>query len=110
MTKIFIARARIDDAAAMKTLIGAIPGGDSLWNILQGGETGRTQTSYCTAMRTAYYVVTDNKIVVCFTVTDLSLEQAVALADACDDIAEWSTTAFVAAAKRAIGGEYQRVH
>ena len=107
-TKILSAMARFDDSRAMTSLLAPIPDGDALGQMLAERQPGRSQ-AYHAETRTARYVVSDGKTVQCFTVTNLTLEQAAAVAAECDSIKLWEPRAFQAAVERALGAASDRV-
>jgi hypothetical protein len=104
-TKIQLARARLDDSTAMDVLLAPIPNGDQLRQRLLTRTSGRTQ-GYHEETRTARYVVSDGQLVLCFTVTDLTIEQAATIATKCDAITEWEYGAFQAVVERVMGSSF----
>lgn len=101
-TTILAAGARLDDPTAMDALIAPIPNGEQLRQILLT-RTPTRRRAYHKETRTARWVVSDGEQVVCFTVTDLTFEQAVAIGVECYAITVWDVPEFHAAASRALG-------
>ena len=100
--KLFVAYARLNDAVALDTMIGPIHNGEQLRAILKPGWTGRTQ-GYHQETQAARYIVCDGEIAMCCTLNGVSLEQAAEVAAECDDIKEWSASAFMDVASRVLG-------
>ena len=100
--KIFEARAQLDDDDALSNLLRPIREAELLRTSLLLGKSGRRQ-GYDETTRTARYIVSDGKVVVCFTVTNVSLRQSAEIATECDSITEWGSSAFRAAVERAMG-------
>jgi hypothetical protein len=109
MEKILSATARLNDAAAIKELLTPMRDREALKRKLRPGFRGH-KYAYDGWARTARYLLTDGKIVACYSVTDVSLEQATTIAAACDEISEWSTRTFQAAVERVLRGEIGPMH
>lgn len=109
MDKILSALARLNDAAAMNELLAPLRDGAALRRKLRPGFRGHKYL-YDRHTRIARYLLTNGEIVACYSVTDVSLEQAAMIALACDHIREWSMMTFQAAVERALGAELGRVH
>lgn len=107
-TKIHVAMARLDDSTAMDALVAPIPNGEQLRQSLLTRTSGRRH-GYHEETRTARYVVPDGELVLCLTVTDLTLQQAATIAAECDAITEWEYPAFQAIVERVLGGSFGRV-
>jgi hypothetical protein len=108
VTKILSAKARLDDSAAMAALLAPISNSDVLSHRLAERRPGRMQ-AYDRETRIARYVVTDGSIAACYTVTDLTLEQAATIAAECESISAWELVTFQAAVERALGASFGRV-
>ena len=108
-TKIFDAIARLDDAAALNALLTPIRDGVRLRKKLRPGFRGH-KYFYDRHTHTARCLLTNGAVVSCFSITEVSLEEAKAIAARCEGISEWSMTAFQAAVERALGTEFERVH
>jgi hypothetical protein len=105
MEKILSAVARLNDAAAVNELLAPMRDRAALKRKMRPGFRGHKYV-YNRRMRTARYLLTNGEIVACYTVADVSLEQAATIATACDEISEWSMTTFEAAVERVLGGEF----
>ena len=111
-TTILAAGARLDDPTAMDALIAPLPNGEQLRQKLRQSLLTRTPMrtkAYHEETRTARYVVSDGEHVVCFTVTDVTLEQATAIAAECSAMTVWDLPEFHAAAARALGAPFDLV-
>lgn len=109
ITRILDAMARLDDAAAVNALLAPMRDSKSLKRKLRPGFRGH-KYSYDRRTRTAHYLLTDGEIVACYSITDVSLDQASMIAVRCEEITVWSTAAFRAAVERALGVRLERMH
>jgi hypothetical protein len=100
IARIYVARAKLDDAAAMASLISPIPSGDQLAAVLQRRQSG-ISCAYDRETSTARYVVSNGNIVQCFTLTGISLQEAATVRAECDEIEIWDIDTFRAAAAAA---------
>jgi hypothetical protein len=107
-TRIYSVMAQIDNAEAMSSLLAQIRGRDKLAERLRNGETGFA-FEYNEEVRTGHYVVSDATTVMCFSVTDITPQQAHAIAAECRQLSEWGHTEFQTAAGRALGGTFERL-
>ena len=101
-TKISFATARLDDAAAMVAFLSAIPNGDQLRKVLQDGKAVSSR-AYDDETWTARFVASDGRVVKCFTVSAITIDQAEMIAAACLDTFAWDETAFREAVAEALG-------
>ena len=106
---ILTAMARLDDSSDVNALIAPIPRGEHLRKAMSGRTSGRW-LAYHDETRSARYVASDGEVVMCFTVTDLTPEQAATIAAECDAITEWNPLAFQQAVERTLGAPFDRVH
>ena len=91
------ATARLDDADGVARFLDGMPQPDALRPLLQPGPPRRVE-QYEAGARTARYLLNDGVRFVCFVVTDVSLEEARAIARQITTLAEWTTANF----KRAV--------
>jgi hypothetical protein len=102
MSRILVSYSLIDDDKSMSTVISLIKNAEGLHErLVKRPETGCTQ-AYDAKIRTARYVVSDGKIVACFTLTDVSPEQAAEVAAETDSIAQWNLREFQAVVERVL--------
>ena len=107
--KICDAVARLDDPTALNALLAPLRGGATLRKRLRPGFRGH-KYFYDRETRIARYLLTNGDVVVCYSVTEVSLGEAKAIGARCEGIDEWCMTAFQAAVERALGVEFERVH
>ena len=85
--------ARLDDRAAMEKFLLPIPNSEQLIKVLESRKIISTR-AYDDEARTARFVTSDGNIAVCFTVTDLTIDQAEMIASACEDTPGWNSQEF----------------
>jgi hypothetical protein len=68
-------KARLDDAAEMATFLSPIPNAEQLAKVLQGRKPVSTRAYEDEAM-TARFVESDGDVVMCFTVSGITIDQA----------------------------------
>ena len=101
-TKIIDAMARLDDVNALNALLAPMRDGATLKRKLRPGYRGH-KYCYDRHSHTAHYLLTNGDVVSCYSVTEVSLGEAKAIAARCEGISEWCMTAFRAAVERALG-------
>ena len=106
--KISIAESRIDDPRAMASFLAPIPNNTELAALLAKKEPVNTR-AYDDENQTARFVVSDGNIAICFTVTDITIDQAELITIACEESNEWDAASFPEAASRALGEPVERV-
>jgi hypothetical protein len=107
-TRILSTMAQIDDIGAMTPLLAPIRNLDKVSELLDKREAGFA-SEYDEEARTARYIVTDAWTVMCFSVTDVSRDEAASVFAECRKMTEWGYDEFQTAAARALGGSFQRV-
>jgi hypothetical protein len=80
--KISCATARLDDTAAMAKFLSGIPNSEDLGKVLQKKEAVSSR-AYDDETWTARFVDSDGRVVTCFAVTDVTIDQAEMIAAAC---------------------------
>jgi len=106
--RIFHAACRIKDKRALAAFVAPIPEGADVATKLRRGFSGLL-TRYRDERRAAYYVVSDGKVAMCWTVTGISSDEAAAILSECDSITEWGDVPFNEAVERALGRPIQLV-
>ena len=101
-TKISFATARLDDAAAMAKFLSGIPNGEDLGKVLQKKEAVSSR-AYDDETWTARFVVSDGRVVKCFAVTDITIDQAEMIAAACVEIPELDEVGFREVVAQSLG-------
>ncbi len=110
--KIFCAVARLDDDAAMHSLLEPIGDAMNVRTVLRMVRTSILCPLYDEKMRIARYIVLDidNHVVGCHSVTDISRQQAKEITAGCVSVSRWSPAAFDAVVERVLGGATQQMH
>ena len=93
ITALFATMAHLDDDAEMATFLAPIPDGEQLAKVLIAGKPVSTR-AYADGTRTARFVESDGNIVMCFTVSDITIDQAEMIEAAWEDICALDETAF----------------
>ncbi len=101
-TKISLAMARLDDAAAMAEFLSVIPNGEDLGKILRDKKPVSSR-AYDDETWTARFVASDGQVVKCFTVSAITIDQAEMIAAACVDTFAWDENGFREAVAEALG-------
>ena len=73
--KISFATARLDDAAAMAEFLSGIPNGEELGKVLQNRQAVSSR-AYDDETWTARFVDSDGRVVRCFAVAEITIDQA----------------------------------
>jgi len=109
MERISAALARLSDAAALNELLAPLRDSAAIKRKLRLGFCGHKYT-YDVQTRIARCLLTNGEIVACYSVTEVSLEEAKMIALVCEDLSEWSMRTFEVAVARALGAEGGRTH
>jgi hypothetical protein len=108
--KLLTTKVQLDDAAAMAAFLAAFPNSDVLGRYLAAEQGRLLLHHYNKKARLYYFVIRDAKTIKCFTVTDLTLDEAAEIADECEAITEWNYSSFQGAVERGLGITIERVH
>jgi hypothetical protein len=108
-TKITDTMARLDDAAELNAALAPLRDSRRVQEKLLLGFRGH-QYFYDRRTRTARYLYTDGTIVICYSITDVSLAQASVIAVHCEALTVRSMAAFRTAVERALGVRFDRLH
>jgi hypothetical protein len=100
-TAIVTTTARLDDEAAMARFLAPIPNGEQLASVLKGGKPVSTR-AYEDETWTARFVESDGDIVMCFTVSDITIDQAEMIEAAWEGICALDETAFQKTVERVL--------
>ena len=93
--------ARLDDEAAMAKFLSTIPNGEELGKVLDGRDPLSTR-AYDDATETARLVESDGGTVMCFRVTDITIDQAEMITAEWEGISALNETEFRKAVERAL--------
>jgi GH24 family phage-related lysozyme (muramidase) len=100
--RIHTASARLDDDSAMAIFLAPIPNSEQLAAVLANNEPVSTR-AYDDETGTARFVESDGHVAKCFTVTDITIDQAEMIETECEATSAWDDKAFEDAVARALG-------
>jgi hypothetical protein len=101
-TKILLTSARLDDAEAMAKFLLNIPNPDDLAKVLHDGKPVASR-AYDDETWIARFVASDGRVVKCFAVSDITIDQAEMIAAACIDISAWDEALFRETVAQSLG-------
>ena len=101
-TKISVTTARLDDGDAMVKFLAQIPYGEGLARVLEDRHPLASR-AYDDETWTARFVASDASEVKCFTVSDITIDQAEMIAAACPDVGGLELDEFRQAVEQALG-------
>jgi hypothetical protein len=101
-------QAQLTDTDALDRLVAPLSNGQRLRTQLRPGYAGVTH-DYNYDTRAGHYIGADGELVVCYTVTGVTLQQAAEIAGELTDLTTWDGGAFEAAVERALGAQILRV-
>jgi hypothetical protein len=101
-TRILLTSARLDDPEAMDKFLRDVPNRDDLAKVLHGGRPVSSR-AYDDETWTARFVASDGRVVKCFAVTDITIDQAEMIAAACIDISAWDEALFRETVAQSLG-------
>jgi hypothetical protein len=101
-TRIAFATARLDDADAMARFLSDIPNRDDLARVLQERKPVSSR-AYDDDSWTARFVASDGRVVKCFAVTGITIDQAEMVAAACLHLSAWNENEFRQAVVESLG-------
>jgi hypothetical protein len=96
-----MASALLADASAMSRFLTPIPNSDQLARILELGKP-LSSRAYDDDNWTARFVASDGVLVKCFTVTNVTIDQAEMIASQCEDFSAWPEGDFRDMVKRVL--------
>jgi hypothetical protein len=105
-TTISCATARLDDVPAMTGFLSAIPNSEELAKLLRSREAISSR-AYDDETFTARFVASDGRVVKCFVVTDVTIDQAEMIAAACLDISVFEESRFREAVALSLGPTFE---
>jgi|SRR5580658_3501493 hypothetical protein len=107
-TKLLCSEILLTDSAMLEAMADAMPDGAEMRRRLRRGYRGVTHRYYAET-QTAFTIVADGTTARCFEVVGLTSEEAKRIAEACDEIEEWSVESFQAIVDQALGRQRDRV-
>jgi hypothetical protein len=102
MTKLHTATVRLDDSQALAQFLSTIPNSEGLAALLATRDPQNTR-AFDDDNLVARFVISDGSVVTCFTVTDITIDQAELITLACEETDAWDETAFQQAVTRVVG-------
>jgi len=96
--------AQLDDGSAMAQFLSPIPDADQLAKLLAKGEPLSTR-AYDDETQTARFVESDGDTVMCFTVSEITIDQAEMIEIECEDMDAIDERTFHEAVARALGDD-----
>jgi hypothetical protein len=102
--EIIASNARLDDAAQMALFLAPIPNADSLEALLMGRKVVSTRT-YDDDEMLARFVRSDGKMVACYTVKEVTIDEAEMIAAQCELLDVWNLESFSRAVHVALDPE-----
>lgn len=100
-TRIVTTTAHLDDAAEMAKFLSPIPNGDQLAKVLDGRKPTSSR-AYEDEALTARFVESDGNVVMCFTVSDITIDQAEMIEAEWEGICALDEAAFRKTVERAL--------
>jgi hypothetical protein len=101
-TRFIMSTARIDDRNAMAAFLMPVPDNAALAALLGGNKPLNTR-AYDDENQAARFVISDGILATCFTVTDITIDQAEMITMACEEADSWTESSFRAAVARVLG-------
>jgi hypothetical protein len=105
--QIITTTARLDDEVEMRKFLTPMPNGEQLANVLEDRKPVSTR-AYEDEPRTGRFVESDGKIVMCFMVTDITIDQAEMIEAEWEGICALDEAAFQKAVEQALNISVQR--
>jgi hypothetical protein len=105
LTKLHTSTVRLDDPQALKQFLADIPYHDGLAELLATRLPQNTR-GYDDENQIARFVISDGDVVSCFTVPEITIDQAEMITLACEEANAWNETAFQQAVDRVLGASY----
>ncbi len=106
-TGIITTTAHLDDDAEMAKFLLPIPNGEQLAKVLEDRKPVSTR-AYEDETQTARFVESDGKVVMCFLVTDITIDQAEMITAEWEGICALNERAFQKAVERALHESFDR--
>jgi hypothetical protein len=100
--RILFSTARLDDADAMARFLSDIPNREDLARVLGEGKPVSSR-AYDDDSWTARFVASDGRVVKCFSVTGITIDQAEMVAAACQHLSAWDEDEFRQAVVESLG-------
>jgi hypothetical protein len=102
LTKLHTDSVRLDDAKALTVFLAAIPNSEGLAELLKTGAPQNTR-AFDDDNLIARFVISDGTSATCFTVDDITIDQAELITLFCEEADAWDEPAFQQAVTRVLG-------
>jgi hypothetical protein len=102
LTKLHATTVPLDDPQALADFLTTIPNSGGLAALLTSGEPQNTR-AYDDDSQIARFVISNGSIATCFTVADITIDQAEMITLACEETDEWDEESFQRAISRVLG-------
>lgn len=99
LMNVSVSSALLDDQAAMARFLAPVPNGDELGKLLENRKA-LSSRAYDDDTWTAHFVASDGVLVKCFTVTEVTIDQAEMIAAWAIDFSAWKESEFLDLVKR----------
>jgi len=106
--KIVLTKLRLDDTAAVKSLLLPIQNNGDLVKLLSKRHSGFSY-AYEEESRIGRFIASNGTTVMSFSVTGITRQEAASIAGECERIAVWDMYEIRKAADRALGASFERV-
>ncbi len=104
--KILLAKVRLDDTAAVQSLLSPIRDDGNLAKMLRERQSGFSH-AYEEESRIGRFIASNGVTVMSFSVTGVTRQEAASIAEECERIAVWDMYEIRKAADRALGGSLE---
>ncbi len=108
MLKILLTKVRLDDPAAVTSLLLPIQDHRNLAQMLSGRQSGFSY-AYEEESRIGRFIASNGVTAISFSVTAVTRQEAASIAEECERIAVWDMYEIRKAADRALGASFERV-
>jgi hypothetical protein len=105
--KIVLAKVRLDDIAAVESLLSPIRDNDNLSRMLSERQSGFSY-AYQEESRVGRFIASNGVTAMSFSVTGVTRQQAASIAEECERVAVWDMYEIRKAADRALGASQER--
>ena len=105
--KILLVKVRLDNTAAVKSLLLSIRGNHNLARMLSEHRSGFSY-AYEEKPRIGRFIASNGVTVMSFSITGITGQQATSIAEECEQIAVWDMLEIRRAADRALGASFER--
>ena len=102
MTELHATTVPLDDPQALADFLETVPNSGGLAELLTSGQPQNTR-AYDDDSQIARFVISDGSVATCFTVLDITIDQAELITLACEETDEWDEGSLQRAIDRVLG-------